>query len=195
MNGGSVELDGIDIRRLNIEWLRSKIGIVSQEPVLFDYSIRENIMNGDLTRESIAIDEVVNAAKNSNIQSRIESLPEKYETIVGQKGGKLSGGEKQRIAIARALIREPKILLLDEATSALDTESEQVVQEALDRAQIGRTSIVIAHRLSTIEKSERIFVLRNGEVVEEGRHGELLELKGLYFQLQNPNKKRTNKGK
>ena len=195
MNGGSVELDGIDIRKLNIEWLRSKIGIVSQEPVLFDYSIRENIMNGDLTRASIAIDEVVNAAKNSNIQSRIESLPEKYETIVGQKGGKLSGGEKQRIAIARALIREPKILLLDEATSALDTESEQVVQEALDRAQIGRTSIVIAHRLSTIEKSERIFVLRNGEVVEEGRHGELLELKGLYFQLQNPNKKRTNKGK
>ncbi len=195
MNGGSVELDGIDIRRLNIEWLRSKIGIVSQEPVLFDYSIRENIMNGDLTRESIAIDEVVNAAKNSNIQSRIESLPEKYETIVGQKGGKLSGGEKQRIAIARALIREPKILLLDEATSALDTESEQVVQEALDRAQIGRTSIVIAHRLSTIEKSERIFVLRNGEVAEEGRHGELLELKGLYYQLQNPNKKRANKGK
>ena len=195
MNGGSVELDGIDIRKLNIEWLRSKIGIVSQEPVLFDYSIRENIMNGDLTRASIAIDEVVNAAKNSNIQSRIESLPEKYETIVGQKGGKLSGGEKQRIAIARALIREPKILLLDEATSALDTESEQVVQEALDRAQIGRTSIVIAHRLSTIEKSERIFVLRNGEVVEEGRHGELLELKGLYYQLQNPNKKRANKGK
>jgi len=195
VNGGSVELDGIDIRRLNIEWLRSKIGIVSQEPVLFDYSIRENIMNGDLTRESIAIDEVVNAAKNSNIQSRIESLPEKYETIVGQKGGKLSGGEKQRIAIARALIREPKILLLDEATSALDTESEQVVQEALDRAQIGRTSIVIAHRLSTIEKSERIFVLRNGEVAEEGRHGELLELKGLYYQLQNPNKKRANKGK
>ena len=134
------------------------------------------------------MEEIISASIQSNIHPRIDSLPEKYETIVGSKGGQLSGGEKQRVAIARALIRKPVILLLDEATSALDTTSEQVVQDALDRAQLGRTCIVIAHRLSTIENSHKITYFKEGQVAEEGTHQVLMNNKSHYYKLQNKKK-------
>ncbi|RNA02697.1 multidrug resistance 1 [Brachionus plicatilis] len=181
---GQVFLDGIDIRNLNIQWLRSHMGIVSQEPVLFNLSIRENICYGKIDEENVDIDEIIQVAKSANIYDRIQSLPEKFETIVGTKGGQLSGGEKQRVAIARALLRQPKILLLDEATSALDNYSEKVVQDALDKAEKGRTCLVIAHRLSTIENSNVISVIQNGTVVEQGSHLELIKRKNIYFKLQ-----------
>ncbi|XP_068091620.1 ATP-dependent translocase ABCB1-like isoform X1 [Hyperolius riggenbachi] len=179
---GQVCVDGGDLKSLNIQWLRAQLGIVSQEPILFDCSIAENIAYGDNSRK-MSQEEIEKAAKEANIQSFIESLPNKYKTCVGDKGTQLSGGQKQRIAIARALIRRPKILLLDEATSALDTESEKVVQEALDRAREGRTCIVIAHRLSTIQNADKIAVIQNGKVVEQGTHQQLLQLKGFYHSL------------
>ncbi|KGL84068.1 Multidrug resistance protein 1, partial [Tinamus guttatus] len=181
---GEMLLDGQNAKTLNIQWLRSQIGIVSQEPVLFDCSIAENIAYGDNSRE-VPQEEIVNAAKEANIHSFIESLPKKYNTRVGDKGMQLSGGQKQRIAIARALVRRPRILLLDEATSALDTESEKVVQEALDRAREGRTCIVIAHRLSTIQNADKIAVVQNGKIVEQGTHQQLLAEKGIYYFLVN----------
>ncbi|XP_030055624.1 ATP-dependent translocase ABCB1 isoform X2 [Microcaecilia unicolor] len=179
---GEIMLDGYDVKNLNIQWLRAQMGIVSQEPILFDCSIHENIAYGDNSRE-VSEDQIVSAAKAANIHSFIDSLPEKYGTRVGDKGTQLSGGQKQRIAIARALIRQPKILLLDEATSALDTESEKVVQEALDKAREGRTCIVIAHRLSTIQNADKIAVIQNGRVVEQGKHQQLLVQKGVYHSL------------
>ncbi|XP_033762430.1 ATP-dependent translocase ABCB1-like isoform X2 [Pecten maximus] len=180
---GSVILDQIPIPDLNIQWLREQIGIVSQEPILFDCSIAENIAYGDNTRE-IPMDEIIAAARNANIHEFISSLPDGYETSVGDKGTQLSGGQKQRVAIARALVRNPKILLLDEATSALDTESEKVVQEALDKAREGRTCIVIAHRLSTIQNADKICVIKHGQVAEEGRHSDLMGKQGIYYKLQ-----------
>ncbi|CAF0894843.1 unnamed protein product [Brachionus calyciflorus] len=182
---GIVYLDGVDIRKLNIQWLRSQIGLVSQEPTLFNASIYENICMGDITREKIDLSEVVNVAIQSNIHFKIDNLPDKYNTQVGFKGGQLSGGEKQRVAITRALIRRPKILLLDEATSALDNQSESIVQDALDKAQKGRSCIVIAHRLSTIENSDKITVVKDGVVLEEGNHMTLLQKQNFYFKLQN----------
>ncbi|CAF0763048.1 unnamed protein product [Brachionus calyciflorus] len=182
---GEILLDGIDLRKLNIQWLRSKIGIVSQEPVLFNLSIKENICYGKIDIEDVPIEEIISVAKAANINDRIQSLPDKYDTIVGTKGGQLSGGEKQRVAIARALLRQPQILLLDEATSALDNQSEQIVQDALDKAQKGRTCLVIAHRLSTIQNSDIISVVHEGEVVEEGTNRQLMKKQGFYFRLQN----------
>uniref|UniRef100_A0A8C0SFK2 P-type phospholipid transporter n=1 Tax=Canis lupus familiaris TaxID=9615 RepID=A0A8C0SFK2_CANLF len=179
---GTVLLDGQEAKKLNIQWLRAHLGIVSQEPVLFDCSIAENIAYGDNSR-AVSQDEIVNAAKAANIHPFIETLPHKYETRVGDKGTQLSGGQKQRIAIARALIRQPQILLLDEATSALDTESEKIVQEALDKAREGRTCIVIAHRLSTIQNADIIVVFQNGKVKEHGTHQQLLAQKGIYFSM------------
>ncbi|XP_048246672.1 ATP-dependent translocase ABCB1-like isoform X4 [Haliotis rufescens] len=179
---GVVSLDRYDIKKLNLQWLRSQIGIVSQEPVLFDSSIAENIAYGDNSRE-VTMAEIIEAARAANIHSFISSLPAGYETNVGDKGAQLSGGQKQRVAIARALVRNPKILLLDEATSALDTESEKVVQEALDKAREGRTSIVIAHRLSTIQNADKIVVIRNGKVAEQGRHTDLMAKQGFYYKL------------
>ncbi|XP_051856874.1 phosphatidylcholine translocator ABCB4 isoform X2 [Antechinus flavipes] len=181
---GKVLLDGQETKKLNIQWLRAQLGIVSQEPILFDCSIAENIAYGNNSRE-VSQEEIVNAAKAANIHPFIETLPEKYETRVGDKGTQLSGGQKQRIAIARALIRHPRILLLDEATSALDTESEKIVQEALDKAREGRTCIVIAHRLSTIQNADLIVVFQNGKVKEQGTHQQLLAQKGIYFSLVN----------
>ncbi|EFB22674.1 hypothetical protein PANDA_001850, partial [Ailuropoda melanoleuca] len=175
-------LDGQEAKKLNIQWLRAHLGIVSQEPILFDCSIAENIAYGDNSRV-VSQDEIVKAAKAANIHPFIETLPYKYETRVGDKGTQLSGGQKQRIAIARALIRQPQILLLDEATSALDTESEKIVQEALDKAREGRTCIVIAHRLSTIQNADFIVVLQNGKVKEHGTHQQLLAQKGIYFSM------------
>ncbi|CAH1796934.1 unnamed protein product [Owenia fusiformis] len=187
---GSIILDGShEIHSVNVAWLRRQIGIVSQEPVLFDASIAENIMYGDNSR-NVTMDEVIQAAKSSNIHNFISSLPDGYNTSVGDKGAQLSGGQKQRVAIARALVRNPKILLLDEATSALDTESEKIVQEALDRARQGRTCIVIAHRLSTIQDSDKIAVISNGRVAEIGNHEELLRLEGIYYNLQNTQRKK-----
>uniref|UniRef100_V9K7H3 Multidrug resistance protein 1-like protein n=1 Tax=Callorhinchus milii TaxID=7868 RepID=V9K7H3_CALMI len=179
---GKVLLDDQNIKNLNIQWVRAQMGIVSQEPILFDCSIRDNIAYGDNSR-SVSDAEIVDAAKAANIHSFIETLPENYNTCVGDKGTQLSGGQKQRIAIARALVRNPKILLLDEATSALDTESEKVVQEALDKAREGRTCIVIAHRLSTIQNANKIAVFKNGEIAEQGTHQQLLAKQGLYYTL------------
>ncbi|XP_047432399.1 bile salt export pump-like [Mugil cephalus] len=179
---GKVLIDGHDSTRVNVPFLRSKIGIVSQEPILFDCSIAENIKYGDNSRD-IGMNEVISAAKKAQLHDFVMSLPEKYDTNVGSQGSQLSRGQKQRIAIARAIIRDPKILLLDEATSALDTESEKTVQEALDKAREGRTCIVIAHRLSTIQNSDIIAVMSRGFVIEKGSHNQLMALNGAYYKL------------
>ncbi|KYO26787.1 ATP-binding cassette sub-family B member 5 isoform X2 [Alligator mississippiensis] len=181
---GQVLFDSTDVKHLNVQWLRSQIGIVSQEPVLFDCSIAENIAYGDNNR-TVPMDEIIAAAKAANIHTFIEELPKKYNTRVGDKGTQLSGGQKQRIAIARALIRQPKMLLLDEATSALDNESEKVVQQALDQARKGRTCIVIAHRLSTIQNADIIVVINNGKIIESGTHHQLMAKQKAYFNLVN----------
>ena len=170
----------MDIRSLNLKWLRSNIGVVSQEPVLFDTTIAENISYG---KEGASMEEIQEAAKNANAHDFISQLPDGYDTPVGERGTQLSGGQKQRVAIARALVRNPKVLLLDEATSALDTESEKIVQDALDKARKGRTTIVIAHRLSTIQTADVIVCLKNGKVEEYGKHEKLLERQGLYYEL------------
>ncbi|XP_014749850.1 PREDICTED: ATP-binding cassette sub-family B member 5 isoform X2 [Sturnus vulgaris] len=181
---GQVLADGFDTKSLHLQWLRSRLGLVSQEPILFDCSIAENIQYGDNSRV-VSQEEIEEAAKAANIHSFIEKLPEKYNTRVGEKGTQLSGGQKQRIAIARALVRNPAVLLLDEATSALDTESEKIVQKALDNARQGRTCIVIAHRLSTVQTADIIVVIQNGRVVEQGTHSQLLAKEGHYYALVN----------
>merc|ERR1712088_304251 len=184
LNDGSLELEGNNIQALNLPYVRSKLGIVSQEPVLFDRSIAENIQYGDNER-TVSMEEVIGAAKKANIHSFVAALPQGYDTKVGGKGTQLSGGQKQRVAIARALVRNPRILLLDEATSALDTESEKVVQDALDAAQVGRTSITIAHRLSTIKGADQIYIIEKGKITEHGTHTQLLEQQGSYFKPWN----------
>ncbi|XP_020919086.1 ATP-binding cassette sub-family B member 5 isoform X8 [Sus scrofa] len=181
---GQVLFDGVDAKELNVQWLRSQIAIVSQEPVLFNCSIAENIAYGDNSRV-VPLHEIKEVADAANIHSFIEGLPEKYNTQVGPKGTQLSGGQKQRLAIARALLRKPKILLLDEATSALDNESEKVVQHALDKASKGRTCLMVAHRLSTIQNADLIVVLHNGKIKEQGTHQELLKNRDIYFKLVN----------
>ncbi|XP_051872898.1 ATP-dependent translocase ABCB1 [Pristis pectinata] len=180
--GGQVLVDGKDTRSLNLSWLRQQMGIVFQEPLLFDCSIAENIAYGDNSK-AITQEEIEEAAKAANIHSFIESLPEGYNTKAGDKGTQLSGGQKQRIAIARALIRKPKVLILDEATSALDNESEKIVQKALDEARQGRTCLIIAHRLSTIQNADSIAVIQNGNIVEIGTHNQLLAKEGVYHAL------------
>uniref|UniRef100_A0A4W3HT08 ATP binding cassette subfamily B member 11 n=1 Tax=Callorhinchus milii TaxID=7868 RepID=A0A4W3HT08_CALMI len=181
-NKGRVLVDGHDTKNVNTAFLRSKIGIVSQEPVLFDCSIAENIQYGDNSRQ-VSLDEVIAASKRAQLHDFVMSLPNQYKTNVGAQGSQLSRGQKQRIAIARAIVRDPKILLLDEATSALDTESEKTVQDALDEARQGRTCIVIAHRLSTIQNSDIIAVMSRGLLIEQGNHKELMALKGAYYKL------------
>ncbi|XP_060103685.1 LOW QUALITY PROTEIN: ATP-binding cassette sub-family B member 5 [Heteronotia binoei] len=181
---GHVFVDGVDTKFLQIQWLRSQLGLVQQEPILFDCSIAENIQYGDNSRV-VSQEEIEEAAKAANIHDFIQNLPEKYNTRVGDKGAQLSGGQKQRIAIARALVRKPAVLLLDEATSALDTESEKIVQKALDNARKGRTCIVIAHRLSTIQNADIIAVIQNGKVMERGTHSQLLAMGGFYHTLVN----------
>ena len=175
-----ITIDGREIKSLNLKWLRSNIGIVSQEPVLFNMSIADNIRLG---KEGVDMDGIRQAAKNANAHYFISALPNGYDTLVGERGNQLSGGQKQRIAIARALVRNPRILLLDEATSALDTESEKIVQEALDKARKGRTTIVIAHRLSTIQTADVITSIDQGQVVEWGTHSDLMDREGLYYEL------------
>ncbi|XP_075687226.1 bile salt export pump-like isoform X1 [Rhinoderma darwinii] len=179
---GKVFVDGHATSNINISFLRSKIGIVSQEPVLFEGSIADNIKYGDNSRD-VSLEEVITAAKKAHLHEFVMALPDKYETNVGIQGSQLSRGQKQRIAIARAVVRDPKILLLDEATSALDTESEKTVQDALDEARQGRTCIAIAHRLSTIQNCDIIAVMAQGAVIEQGNHEELMSRKGAYYKL------------
>ncbi|XVF60426.1 hypothetical protein PTKIN_Ptkin08bG0045000 [Pterospermum kingtungense] len=178
---GDMLLDGVSIKKLQLKWLRSQMGLVTQEPTLFATTIKENILFG---KEDAGMEEVIEAAKASNAHNFISQLPQGYDTQVGERGVQMSGGQKQRIAIARALIKAPKILLLDEATSALDSESERIVQEALDKASHGRTTIIIAHRLSTIRHADLISVVQDGHVTETGSHGVLTENgKGFYSKL------------
>ncbi|WKX97611.1 hypothetical protein Q1695_013350 [Nippostrongylus brasiliensis] len=177
---GKLLFDGHDARELNLMDARSQISLVGQEPILFNYSIRENIAYG---MDSATDSQIEDAAKLANAHGFIAKLPAGYDTVVGERGSMLSGGQKQRIAIARAVIRNPKILLLDEATSALDTESERVVQEALERARLGRTCVIIAHRLSSIQNSDTIVVMKDGKVKEQGTHQQLLAMGGLYAGL------------
>jgi len=181
-DSGRILLDGIEIRTLQIKWLRQQMGLVSQEPILFNDSIRANIAYG---KDGIVSDEqIVTAAEASNAHKFISGLPQGYDTCVGERGVQLSGGQKQRIAIARAIIKDPRILLLDEATSALDAESERIVQDALDRVMVNRTTIVVAHRLSTIKDADLIAVVKNGVIAEKGKHDELLSIRdGAYASL------------
>lgn len=176
---GAASYDNIDVRDWNLQNLRSHMALVGQEPVLFNLTVRENIAYGAIGKVDDAM--IYDAAKLANIHTFVSELPLGYDTMVGEKGGQLSGGQKQRIAIARALIRNPRLLLLDEATSALDSESEKVVQDALDVAAKDRTTIVIAHRLSTIQNAELILVVEAGQIVESGNHQELLRIRGKYF--------------
>ncbi|CAM6102646.1 unnamed protein product [Calypogeia fissa] len=168
---GEVLLDGHDIKKLNLKWLRGRIGLVNQEPALFATTIAANILYG---KDNATQEEIEAAAKGANAHSFIEKLPLGYQTQVGERGIQLSGGQKQRVAIARAMLRNPAVLLLDEATSALDAGSEQIVQEALDRLMVGRTTVVVAHRLSTIRHAESIAVVHQGQIVEKGTHQELI---------------------
>ena len=188
VTGGSIVIDGLDIRDVTMESLREQVGIVPQETMLFNGSVYDNILYGrlDATEE-----EVMAASKAANAHNFITELPNGYDTQLGDRGVNISGGQRQRIAIARAILKNPQILILDEATSALDTESERVVQEALDRLMVGRTSFVIAHRLSTIKNADKILVMEKGKIVEEGNHDELMAKDGLYahlYQIQYRNK-------
>ncbi|KAI8112886.1 hypothetical protein M9434_004206 [Picochlorum sp. BPE23] len=177
---GGVLLDGQDIRDLNLHWLRSHVGLVSQEPVLFNMSVADNIRYG---RPEASLEQVEEAARAANAHQFIQALPEGYSTMLGEGCIQLSGGQKQRIAIARAIVKDPKVLLLDEATSALDAESERVVQDALDRLMVGRTTIIVAHRLSTIRDADNIAVVYKGHIVEQGSHEELMSKGGSYARL------------
>ena len=179
-NNGELLIDNQDIKNTTIKSLRSKIALVSQEPILFDDTVRENICYG---KKSASEDEIISAAKSAAAHEFISELPDGYDTIIGEKGFSLSGGQKQRISIARAFLKNAPILLLDEATSSLDTESEHLVQEAINSLMENRTTLVIAHRLSTIINSKKIIVLENGAVKETGTHDELIKSEGIYRKL------------
>ena len=175
--------DGNDIGNISKESLRREIAVVPQEVILFGGTVRENILYGNIDATE---EELIEAAKKANAYDFIMAFPDQMETLVGDRGIQLSGGQKQRIAIARAVLKNPKILILDEATSALDSESEKLVQDALDKLMEGRTSFVIAHRLSTIKNADNILVLENGSIVEQGRHADLIaNADGVYYKLNN----------
>ncbi|KAF9603644.1 hypothetical protein IFM89_037188 [Coptis chinensis] len=181
-DSGHILLDGIELQQLQLRWLRRQMGLVSQEPVLFNETIRFNIMYGSLG--GVSEEEIITASEAANAHSFISGLPNGYNTSVGERGVQLSGGQKQRIAIARAILKDPKILLLDEATSALDSESERLVQDALDEVMINRTTIVVAHRLSAIKGADTIAVVKNGLITENGSHEELMKIdEGAYASL------------
>ena len=181
-DSGTISLDGVEIKSLKVNWLRDQIGLVGQEPVLFNDTIRATIAYGK--HKVVTEEEIIKVAKAANAHEFISSLPQGYDTTVGERGVQLSGGQKQRVAIARAILKDPRILLLDEATSALDAESERIVQDALDNVMVGRTTIIVAHRLSTIKSADIIAVLKDGAIVEKGRHETLMNIKdGFYASL------------
>jgi ATP-binding cassette subfamily B multidrug efflux pump len=179
---GAIKIDGIDIKTIKLESLRQQIGIVLQDTFLFSASLKDNIAYG---RTNATMDEIINAAKASNIHNFIASLSKGYDTEVGERGVTLSGGEKQRVAIARALLMDPKILILDDSTSSVDTETEHLIQNALSTLVKGRTTFIIAQRLSTVKRANKIIVLDNGEIVEQGTHDELLAKGGIYTEIYN----------
>jgi subfamily B ATP-binding cassette protein MsbA len=177
---GTITVDGQDLRQVTIDSWYRQIGLVPQETILFGGTILDNIRYGN---EKATHEEVVAASRAAHAHDFIMSFPDQYQTVVGEKGINVSGGQRQRIAIARAIVKNPRILLLDEATSALDSESERLVQEALEQLMEGRTTFVIAHRLTTIQRADRILVLNKGRLVEAGTHAELMDHKGLYQYL------------
>ena len=180
MDKGSISFDGIDIRDIKIHSLRDLIGIVSQDSILFNDTITNNLLIGKADASSQEIEE---AAKVANAYNFINDLPNKFQTNIGDMGGKLSGGQKQRLSIARAVLKNPPIMILDEATSALDTESEKLVQNALEKMMLNRTSVVIAHRLSTIQNADIIVVMEKGKIIEQGNHTSLMAKNGTYRKL------------
>ena len=180
VDSGAVMLDGVDIRNLSIKTLRDNIGLVDQEPLLFKTSILNNIAYAD---PDARMENVERAAKIANIHEFIIAQDEGYNTEVGERGVTLSGGEKQRVCLARAILKDPPILILDEATSSLDSNSEQLIQEALRRVLVDKTAIIIAHRLSTVQHADRIITLDSGRIVAEGTHNELLDKSPLYREL------------
>jgi ATP-binding cassette subfamily B protein len=177
---GTVEIDGIPIRRIAVDDLREGIGIVLQETYLFSGSVAENIA---YSRPGAGRDDIIRAAKAANAHDFIVSLPDGYDTVLGRRGVDLSGGERQRLSIARALLRDPRVLVFDEATSSVDTETESRIQEAIDRLVKGRTTIAIAHRLSTLRRADRLVILENGKIAEQGTHAELMQKHGAYHKL------------
>jgi ATP-binding cassette, subfamily B, bacterial len=179
-DSGAIKIDGIDIRDMTLQSLRSRIGIVQQDVFLFAGTIRENIAYGRLDATEA---EILDAARRARLDDLIAMLPAGIDTVIGERGVKLSGGQKQRLAIARMFVKNPPILILDEATSALDTETERAIQQALAELSKGRTTLVIAHRLATIRNADRIAVIDDGVIVEQGKHGELLAREGLYRRL------------
>ena len=180
VNEGSIEIDGIDIKKFTKKSLRSQIGLVTQDSILFNNSIKNNLLTGN---ENATNDEIIEALKVANAWEFVKELPGGIDSNIGDAGNSLSGGQKQRLSIARAVLKNAPIMILDEATSALDTESERLVQEALENMMKNRTSIVIAHRLSTIQNADQIIVMKQGEIVEQGKHQELLDKKGMYHKL------------
>lgn len=210
---GSIKLDGVDVRELNVRWLRSQIGVVAQTPSLFMLSIRENIALGaglefstdkntgkvTISRRQVSDEDIIAAAEMANAHGFISKLPEGYNTMLGERGAMLSGGQKQRVCIARALVRNPKVLLLDESTASLDTASERIVQDALEKASAGRTTVTIAHRLSTVRNSDKISCIEAGQVVERGSHDDLISREGGFykglFELQTIERQKLEKEK
>ena len=182
VNKGEILIDGINIKDIKKESLRDLIGLVTQESILFHDSVKNNIQLGV---NKATDEETIEAAKIANAHEFIVDLPQQYDTNIGDSGNTLSGGQRQRLSIARAVLKNPPIMILDEATSALDTESEQLVQSALEKMMQNRTSLVIAHRLSTIQKADLIVVMQKGKIVEQGRHEELLSKESAYYNLVN----------
>lgn len=180
MLAGSITVDGKDIRDIKLESLRKNIGIVQQDVFLFSGSIRENIAYGNLKATE---DEIWEAARRASLEDLIRKMPEGLDTIIGERGVKLSGGQKQRLSIARMFLKNPPILILDEATSALDTETEVAIQKSLSDLSVGRTTLVIAHRLTTIKNADRIIVVDESGIAEQGRHQELVAAGGIYSKL------------